>query len=812
MVTVVLWEHDRSSPLFRDETISAVEVIEGSVTDFTLLDRSFHSGSHDTVFHLGAQALVGEALADPITTLETNVAGTYRLLEVCRKNEPPIERIVIASSDKAYGRSNRLPYTEDMPLRGRHPYDVSKSCADLIGLAYATTYHMPVVITRCGNTSGPGDTNWSSLIPGVTRSLLNGEVPEVRSDGSYSRDYVHVDDVVPGYLLCAERSFDKDVRGQAFNSGASRPYTVLELVGFLQDITGHTDLQPRILSTADDEIREQFLASAKAHKGLQLPGDPTWDETQLLNPLRMLDDVRMFSRFATGLRSFLKKPLTPQDCHRLAVEDLRRRDDNFLLLLRRGVYENPRSPYRALLRWAGSEYGDVERMVRKDGAEAALERLHDAGVYVHLDEFKGRRPITRGGLELPVTADDFDNPLMSRDFEVASGGSTGKRKRLGVDLDQVAHDTSVEYIGREANGYADRPFALWRAIPPGSAGIKAALMSSKLGQPLSRWFSPHAISWEPAMIKSTLFMLYAVHGSRWFGAGIPLPQHVPLGDATPVAHWLANQVRTGMPVALSAPGSSAVRICMAAEAGGFDISGSVFRMGGEPITSGKVELAQRLGVKAVCSWGMSEAGNVGIGCPHGEVLDDMHVYRAKIAFIQRPKDLPDGTSQVDALYMTTLLPRTPKIMLNLETGDYGILSRQSCGCPLGEVGLDVHIHTLRSFDKLTTGGMHFLGSDILTLVEQILPSTYGGYPTDYQFVEQEQGDALSRVNIVVSTRISKIVEDDVVQTVLNFLGSRSRGDRAMANHWREGDTLRVVRGEPLANDVGKISPLRVLHK
>ena len=520
----------------------------------------------------------------------------------------------------------------------------------------------------------------------------------------------------------------------------------------------------------------------------------------------------MFSRFATGLRGFLKKPLTPENCRRLAIENLRRRDESFLLLLRRGVIENAGSPYRALLKWAGAEYGDVETLVRKDGVEAALDELRDAGVYVRLDEFKGRQPLTRSGLDLAVTAEDFDNPLMSRDFEVASGGSTGSRKRLGIDLDQVTHDTSVEYLGREANGYANRPFALWRAIPPGSAGIKAALMCSKLGQPLARWFSPHAISWDPVMLKSTVFTLYAVHGSRWFGAGIPLPEHVPLGDATPVARWLADQVRSGRPAALSAPGSSAVRICMAAEAGGFDIGGTVFRMGGEPITSGKVELAHRLGVKTVCSWGMSEAGNVGIGCPHGEALDDMHVYRPKIAFIQRPKDLPDGTSKVDALYMTTLLTRTPKIMLNLETGDYGVLSRRKCGCPLGEIGLDVHIHTLRSFDKLTTGGMHFLGSDVLTLVEQVLPAKHGGYPTDYQFVEQEQSDALSRVNIVVSPRVDGIVEDDVIQTTLEFLGSRSRGDRAMANHWREGQTLRVVREEPLANDVGKILPLRVLPK
>ena len=517
----------------------------------------------------------------------------------------------------------------------------------------------------------------------------------------------------------------------------------------------------------------------------------------------------MFVRFATGIRGFVRAHLTPADCHRIAAEALRRRDDSFLFVLRQGIYGNPRSPYRALLRWAGCEYDDIERMVRQDGLEPAIEKLYDAGVHVRLEELKGREPITRGGFEQPVTAEDFDNPLINRAFEVGSGGSTGPRKRLGVDLDQVTHDTCMEYINREANGYEERPFALWRAVPPGSAGVKSALMGCKLRRPIAKWFTPHPISWEPAMLKSTLFTLSAIYGSRMFGGEIPFPQHVSLSDATPIARWLAETVRAGRPAVLSTPASNAVRVCMAAEAGGFDLTGVLLRMGGEPLTQDKLDLVLRLGAQAVPSWGMSEAGNLGCPCPHGDVPDDMHVYREKIAFVQRPRVVGDGVSEVDALYMTTLLPTTPKVMLNLEVGDYAVLTKRGCGCPLEKAGFDLHIHTLRSFDKLTSGGMHFLGGDILTLVERVLPSKFGGYPTDYQFVEGEH-DALTRVSIIVSPRIGEINEQGVVQAVLDFLGSRSRGDRAMAHHWREGKMLRVVRDEPLATAVGKIPPLRAL--
>lgn len=524
----------------------------------------------------------------------------------------------------------------------------------------------------------------------------------------------------------------------------------------------------------------------------------------------MLGDLKMFWRFSTGLRRFLQSPLTPDECRHIVDDSLRNRGRTFLRLLERAVFGYPKSPYLPLMKWAGIQYGDIERLVKEDGIERAMEVLYDAGVHVGLDEFKGRRPIRRQGLEVEVASEDFDNPLLAREFEVLSGGSTGPRQRMAIDFDLLTYDAACKYVSHQTHGVESWPFAIWRAIPPGSAGLKIGLMAAKFQNPLERWFTPHAPTWRPAMLKSAVFTACAVYGGRLWGGSIPVPEYVPLEDAGPVARWLAAKVRQGAPAMLSTPANSAVRVCMAAKEEDLDISDTMFRVGGEPFTEAKRRLVYSLGARSASGWAMSESGPLGGGCAHREVVDEVHLFSGKIAVLQHPKLLADGESKVDALYLTTLLTTTPKIMLNLDSGDYGVLGRRRCGCLLEQVGLDLHLHTIRSYEKLNTGGMHFMGGEIITLVEEVLPAAHGGYPTDYQFVEEEQ-DAVSRVSILISPRVGKVDEGKVLGTVLRFLGSRSRGDRMMAGHWQQGRTLRVVRREPYATAVGKIPPLRVLR-
>ncbi len=255
------------SELIRTGLTAQVKTVRGDVRDQSLLERVLGEYEIDTVIHLAAQTLVPVANRNPVATFETNIAGTWALLEACRRS-PKVGQIVLASSDKAYGEAEKLPYDETTPLCGRHPYDVSKSCADLIAQSYAATYGTPVAITRCGNFYGPGDLNWNRIVPGTIRSVLRGERPVIRSDGLNVRDYFHVEDGAAAYLLLAEKlAADPALRGEAFNFSNETQVTVLELVRKLLGLMG-SPLEPDVRNEASHEIRHQSLSAAKARREL----------------------------------------------------------------------------------------------------------------------------------------------------------------------------------------------------------------------------------------------------------------------------------------------------------------------------------------------------------------------------------------------------------------------------------------------------------------------------------------------------------------------------------------------------------------
>jgi len=255
------------SELARSGMLERVKVVRGDVQDQPVLERVLGEYEVDTVIHLAAQAIVGIANRNPISTFESNVAGTWRLLEACRRS-PLVRQVVLASSDKAYGEQTVLPYREDVALQGRHPYDVSKACADLIAQSYAATYQLPVVVTRCGNFYGGGDLNWNRIVPGTIRSLLRQQRPLIRSDGNFIRDYFYVEDGAAAYLLLAERLHaDPGLRGQAFNFSNETPVTVIELVNRILRLMGSSE-QPDIRAEAQHEIPQQFLDAGKAKRML----------------------------------------------------------------------------------------------------------------------------------------------------------------------------------------------------------------------------------------------------------------------------------------------------------------------------------------------------------------------------------------------------------------------------------------------------------------------------------------------------------------------------------------------------------------
>ena len=254
------------SELMRTQLIEHVKVVRGDVCDQSLLERILGEYEIDAVIHLAAQTIVGIANRCPVSTFETNIGGTWTLLEACRRIST-VSRIVLASSDKAYGDQDALPYHEEMPLRGTHPYDVSKSCADLIAQAYATTYNLPVAITRCGNIYGGGDLNWNRIVPGTIRAVLRGEQPVIRSDGKSIRDYFYVENAASSYMILSERMDEPELYGQAFNFSNEAQITVLGLVKLILNLMDSA-LKPIILNEAKNEIRHQYLDASKARQTL----------------------------------------------------------------------------------------------------------------------------------------------------------------------------------------------------------------------------------------------------------------------------------------------------------------------------------------------------------------------------------------------------------------------------------------------------------------------------------------------------------------------------------------------------------------
>lgn len=527
-----------------------------------------------------------------------------------------------------------------------------------------------------------------------------------------------------------------------------------------------------------------------------------------MNPGRgAVSELRAFGRYARRLPGFLRETLKLEQARERVRLQLGRREETFLDLLRRGVYGNDRSPYRMLLENAGAELGDVGKLVAERGLEATLELLRDAGVYATLDEFKGRRPIERGGRTLAVEHGDFDNPLLARHYWARTGGSRGVRRRVPLELDLLEHDAAHDALFLTAFDLWDRPFALWRVKPPSTSGINNSLRQAKLGRAVDKWFNPYRATHGLEAVKYSLFTEYTIAAGRVSGARLSRPEHCPPRQAAKVARWLAECRREGAPALIDAQAGLGVRACLAAAAEGVDISGTFFRLGGEPFTEAKAAVVAASGSAAVSHYSAVETGRVGVACPNREALDDLHFLSEKLAVLQREKLVGSAGARVGALLYTTLLPCTPKVMINVESDDYGVLEQRSCGCPWDDIGLSLHLHGVRSYEKLTSEGNHFLGSDLYALIDEVLPARFGGSPTDYQLAEEELG-GLPKVSVVVRAAIGDVEEREVTSTVIDFLRSRP-ANRLMAEFWDQSDTLQVVRREPHVTAAGKTPALHI---
>ncbi|MCL4819549.1 MAG: hypothetical protein KJ067_10420 [Vicinamibacteria bacterium] len=530
------------------------------------------------------------------------------------------------------------------------------------------------------------------------------------------------------------------------------------------------------------------------------------NETARRGIARRWRDVRMYARFATGFPALLRYRVTAEEAHAELRRRLATREEAFLRVVERGVFGHPASPYRRLFAHAGCTMGDLDQSVRSRGLEAALRQLREAGVYVAYEEFKGRMPIVRGGLELPVAAGDFDNPFLGAAYQQTSGGTTGIGTRVMIDLDNLRARAPLQLVEDEAHGMLGWPLGLWRGVLP-DLGLNNALRRIGYGPGPERWFTPVGPRDLRPGLEFRLATAYVLGISRLCGYPLPRPEPVPLEQAAVVARWVAETLRARGRCALRAYVSLLVRVAAAAREEGLDLSGAVFGGGGEPPTPAKVAEITRCGARYFPGYSVSELGRVGVACTRPAELNDHHLREDHLAVVQHPRAVPGTSLEVDAFLFTTLLPSAPKLAINVESDDYGVLEQRDCGCPLAALGLRRHVRGIRSYRKLTAEGMTLVGSDVLRLLEEVLPARFGGSANDYQLCEEEDPRGFTRLVLRVSPRVARVDEAGVVDAVLEGLRAPSPASDLARATWRAAGSLRVRREEPVWTERGKLMPL-----
>lgn len=524
--------------------------------------------------------------------------------------------------------------------------------------------------------------------------------------------------------------------------------------------------------------------------------------------MSLASDVRMYARFAVGLRRFMRERTTLEEAYAIVRRRLAERERMFLRIVERGVYGHPGSPYLPLLKMAGCELGDVREMVKTRGVEGTLEALRDAGVYVTFDEFKGRLPIVRNGKTFEVSAREFDNPYTRHHFETRTSGSTGAGTRILYDLDHMAAIIVNSSIAKHIQGLEGKPIVAWRPVFPAGTGMAGLLRNARSGDDLRRWFTPVLPGELHVSIKYRLATEYVLATARLAGMRVRRPEPVRLDQAIVVARAAAETVKTDGACLVRAYTSLALRIARAAQDEGLDLTGVIFTGGGEPPTPAKVRGITDSGARFTSSYGMTETGGVAKACVQPLDQTDVHFCEDMLAMIQTPKALDDSGTVVQALVYTTLLPTAPKLMLNVESDDFGIVETRSCGCPFDELGYPRHIRQIRSFKKLTGEGMTLVGTDMVRVLEEVLPARFGGSPLDYQLREEEDERGYTRLTLLVNPRLQIADEKEVVETLLGSLTRAGAGAEITRAMWAQAGTVRVRREEPVWTSTGKLMPFR----
>ena len=512
----------------------------------------------------------------------------------------------------------------------------------------------------------------------------------------------------------------------------------------------------------------------------------------------------MYGRLVRKVPAYMAKKDSLQEGRALLEKNLANREANFLKLAERSIYGHSSSPYLTKLREAGCEIGDLRKMAEESGVDETLRKLYDAGVHIRFEQFKGRVPTPLGDEEVVLRADQFNNPFLVKHFETSSSGSTGVPARNPKDLDHLMARGPVSLALDEAQGFHGLPTARVTGLMPFGSGPLGLIRNGRYGHRIDRWFVP-AIERRPEFRYRCAYQ-YLMTMAKLYRVPVPRPEPLPLEDCVVVARWAAETLQKKGPCVIHATVSMALRIAIAATEADIDLTGVTFRTGAEPMTEAKMEVITSTGAGAFTNYSMSDVGKIGFACmrPHG--VNDQHLMVDHLGVIQAPRTI--GSTEINPLVVTTLLPSAPRIFFNVEIDDYGIIEARSCGCPLENLGLHTHVRDIRSFGKLTAEGVTLVGSEMERILESELPSRFGGSPLDYQLVEEEDEKGFTRMCILVSPAVQLTDEQAVIDAVLAELARTSLSGDLASRQWNQAGVVTVRREQPTLTGRGKILMLR----
>jgi hypothetical protein len=519
---------------------------------------------------------------------------------------------------------------------------------------------------------------------------------------------------------------------------------------------------------------------------------------------RMVRSLSNRTKFLLGLSQFLNHPITYEHARETIVRRLEQREENFVRFMDRCVFSHPSSPYLPLLRRAGCSFSDVIAEVKRQGIEGLLKALRDSGVWISADEYKGLKPVRRGDFEQVFRAHAFDNPSRAGSWGTHSGGSSGRPIQSHLYLDTLAERACHDHVMFRTLDLYDTPLAVWYPTLPGTVGISNVLRYCKIGRPPQRWFRLLTDKVAPIGFDSRLANRAILLSSRFSKLKIPNPEPLDLDRADIVVDWILEMLAKTKKAAVQTYVSQAVRVCVAAASRGLDLGGTIFIVGSEALTKAKFQQIRSVNGKVFPRYMASELGSIAMGCSEAADADDYHLLSDMIAMIQDGDG--NGEAEPRPLYFTTFVGSVPKVLLNAEIGDTGLVTRKACGCTFGKIGLDTHVSRIRNYAQTSAEGMSMGIAALRRIIEEVLPARHGGTPLDYQWVETEDESAFTKLTLRVHPRIGPLDHEKIAEDVLAEMQRHDAFHRRYARTWSQAGSMKIERVPPQLTCGGKLVP------